>query len=88
MKNKFKIELTWHNCLTYPPKEYWNKNLYISDGTYVSGVEYDKQYGWFDQSMGDYIPYQELYKYWWADLNQTVINCSEFKEDEINYEGF
>lgn len=82
MKNKFKMELTWHNCLTCPPEEYWNKNLYISDGTYVSDAEYDKQYGWFDKSAGDYIPYKELYEYWWADLNQTVNNYSEFKEKQ------
>lgn len=82
MKNKFKMELVWHNCQSYPPEEYWNKNLYISDGTYVSGVEYDKQYGWFDQSAGDYISYQELHKYWWADLDQTVRECLEFEKEE------
>ena len=77
-KNKFTIELVWHNCYDYPPKEHWNKNLYISDGTYVSKVWYDKQYGWWEYDKGDYIPQEELNKHWWADIEQTVQGEKRF----------
>lgn len=81
MKNKFKIELTWHNCLTCPPEEYWNDDLYVTDGEYLHSVKYSKEFGWWSRETGDYLPFDLLWKYWWADLNQTVNNCSEFKEN-------
>lgn len=81
MKNKFKMELTWHNCLTYPPKEYWNDNLYVTDGTCVHSVEYHKERGWWSRELGDYIPFNILHKYWWADIEQTVITSNEFQNN-------
>ena len=79
MKDKFTIELTWHNCFTYPPKESWNNNLYISDGQYVSHATYDSHYGWFDRSAGDYIPFESLHEYYWADIEQTVQTSQAFQ---------
>ena len=32
-KNKFAVELVWHNCLTYKPEEKFNQELYVTDGT-------------------------------------------------------
>ena len=32
-KNKFSMELVWHNCLTYKPEEKFNQELYVTDGT-------------------------------------------------------
>lgn len=84
MQDKFKISLTWHNCLTCPPEETWNKNLYISDGTYVSMAKYDRFHGydrWWDACLGDYIPAQAFHKYWWADIEQTVITSDEFQNN-------
>ena len=80
MKDKFTMQLTWHNCLTHPPKEYWNDNLYCSDGEYFFPVKYHEECGWFDISSGDYIPLNTLYRHWWADLSQTVQGADEFKE--------
>lgn len=80
MKDKFTIGLVWHNCETYPPKEYWNNNLYISDGEYVSRAEYSRENGWYDKTGGVYI-YPDLVKeYWWADIEQTVRTSKEFAE--------
>lgn len=79
MKRKFQMALTWHNCLMYPPEESKNNDLYISDGVYVSGVEYDERIGWFDKTIGEYIPHQDLHTYWWADITQTVAVSEDFK---------
>ena len=72
MNNKFTMELVWHNCLTYPPKEYWNDNLYVTDGTCVHSVKYNKEHGWWSRTTGDYLPFDLLWEYWWADIEQTV----------------
>ncbi len=79
MKDKFTISLTWHNCFTYPPEEHWNNNLYISNGQYVSHAKYDARYGWFDCSAGDYVAFELLHEFYWADLEQTVVNSQEFQ---------
>lgn len=84
MKDKFTMQLTWHNCLTHPPKEYWNDNLYCSDGEYFFPVKYHEEYGWFDISSGDYMPLNTLHRHWWADLSQTVQGTDEFKEANSN----
>lgn len=75
MVNKFIMELVWHNCEAYPPKEGWNHHLYATDGQYVFRVEYDKTKGWYDTRIFEYIPKERLSQYWWADLQQTVQNC-------------
>lgn len=78
--DKFTVELTWHNCKTYPPEEDFNDDLYITNGQYVHRVEYSKDEGWYDFRMGDYLPFEFLHEYWWADIAQTVRGASEFKE--------
>ncbi len=80
MKDKFAINLIWHNCKTYPPDEKWNDNLYITDGEYVFDAEYDWQRGWYNKYAGDYIPFGELSDWWWADIEQTVQTSKEFYE--------
>jgi hypothetical protein len=80
-KNKFKIELVWHNCYDCPPEEYWNDNLYVTDGKYIHSVEYNKEYGWWSRELGDYLPFDSIWKYWWADLEQTVNKCLEFTKE-------
>ena len=30
--DKFKMELTWHNCKTCPPEECFNSYLLVTDG--------------------------------------------------------
>ena len=71
--NKFKMELTWHNCKTYPPKEVYNPCLVITNGHSVDYFPYNKKYGFP-------VPDDDLHEYWWADLGRTVRECSQFEE--------
>ena len=43
--DKFKMELTWHNCKTYPPKEIYNPWLIYTDGNNIDSFAYYKKYG-------------------------------------------
>lgn len=81
-KNKFKMELTWHNCKTYPPKEYENNNLVITDGDDVCSVSWNRYSGFYiSYGNEDIVLSSDFYEYWWwADLKQTVRKVSEFKE--------
>ena len=81
MKNKFKMELTWHNCQTHPPSEDYNSNLIATDGVNVFKVKYDKLTGWMNMTDIKRLPFDMLYDYWWADVEQTVRECSDFMED-------
>ena len=72
--DKFKMELTWHNCKTCPPKEEFNPWLLVTDGHNVDHYPYYKKYGFN-------INEDVLHKYWWADLCQTVHETKEFKGD-------
>ena len=86
MKNKFKMPLTWHNCKTYPPSEDENPSLIITNGKDVFGVKWHKEKGYY-ASYDDEDKYldPEAYEYWWwADLEQTVRGCSEFKDGDYN----
>lgn len=71
--DKFKMELTWHNCKTYPPKEKYNPWLVYTNGYHTDFCVYDKRYGFP-------IDEDDLHEYWWADIAQTVRGASEFKE--------
>ena len=82
MKNKFTMSLTWHNCQSFPPEESWNEKLWATDGKWVFPVEYDKTRGWYDKEAGEYLPFDMIYDYWWADAEQTVRGCSEFRGGE------
>ena len=71
--NKFKMELTWHNCKTCPPEEEFNRFLIITNGNHIDHCAYYNKYGFP-------IPDDELHAYWWADISRTVRESSEFKE--------
>ena len=73
MIDKFKMELTWHNCKTYPPSEDFNSWLIITDGRNTDAFVYDIKYGFP-------VAENRLHKYWWADLARTVRETKEFKE--------
>lgn len=75
MKNKFKMELTWHSCETYPPEEDYNPYLFITNGISVIAAEYRKDEGFFilERKISDNK------NLWWADLEQTVRNTKDFK---------
>lgn len=79
MKNKFTMPLTWHNCQTYPPSEAYNSNLIATDGVSVFKVKYSRLTGWLNLDTVKCLPFDILYDYWWADVEQTVRECSEFK---------
>lgn len=71
--DKFKMELTWHNCKTYPPKESFNPWLVYTNGYNIDSLQYYSKYGFP-------VPESELHEYWWADLCRTVRESDEFKE--------
>ena len=73
--DKFKMELTWHNCKTCPPEEVFNPWLIYTDGNNVSSLVYYKKYG-FPASES------ELHKYWWADISRTVRESNVFNSTE------
>ena len=77
---KFTMELVWHNCYEYPPIESHNDNLYITNGHWVHRAEYSIEDGWYDFRTGDYLPFELLWEYWWADMEQTVQGEPRFKE--------
>lgn len=79
MKDKFTMPLTWHNCYSCPPEEQWNDKLWATDGNRVFPVVYDRENGWYDKEAREYLPFELIWKYWWADIEQTVRGCSEFK---------
>ena len=76
---KFTMELVWHNCYECPPEESFNDNLIATDGERVFKVKYDKNVGWFDLDNIKFLPFELLWEYWWADIEQTVHGCSDFK---------
>lgn len=71
--DKFKMELTWHNCKTCPPKEVFNPWLIYTDGNHIDSLVYYKKYGFPPNE-------DELHKYWWADISRTVRESKEFEE--------
>lgn len=71
--DRFKMELTWHNCKTYPPKEAFNSFLIITNGRSVDYCAYYNKYGFP-------VPENKLHEYWWADISRTVRESQEFKE--------
>lgn len=71
--DKFKIELIWHNCKTYPPKEAYNPCLVITNGYNVDYCSYHKRYGFPVEN-------DVMHEYWWADISRTVKESTEFKE--------
>lgn len=79
MNNKFTMELVWHNCKTYPPKEPYNPRLLVTDGTTIHEMIWDEAFEGF-LKIGLEIRDDDLNKYWWADIRQTVQGEPKFKE--------
>lgn len=78
LKDKFTMELVWHNCITCPPTE--NHNYFImSNGDDWWPVEYWAGSGWFLYS-GLQFSKDELSKLYWADISQTAKGTVEFQE--------
>lgn len=72
--DKFKMELTWHNCKSCPPNETYNSWLIITDGHNTDSFVYDSRCGFP-------VARDKLHTYWWADLARTVRETKEFKEE-------
>lgn len=81
--DKFKMELTWHNCKTCPPEECFNSYLLVTDGLAIHEMMWDEIFGSF-WKVGLVIRGDELNKYWWADIAQTVHKTPEFKGSTNN----
>ena len=83
MRNKFTIELVWHNCKTYPPKEAENTFLLVTNGYDVYGMAWYKTEGYWVAI--DDVPVrlasEGLENWWWADIEQTVREERKFEED-------
>lgn len=71
--DKFKMDLTWHNCKTCPPEEDYNPCIIYTDGDDICSFKYWKKYG---------FPIAEnvLHNYWWTDIRRTIRESTEFKE--------
>lgn len=82
--DKFKMELTWHNCKTCPPKEDKNDFLVATDGKDVFNATWDRLLDryYIKSDCGCSFPLfsATLKDWWWGDIIQTVRNASEFKE--------
>ena len=76
--DKIKMELTWHNCKTCPPQEDFNSYLLVTDGWDIKEMRWC---GCFRNRIS-VIKEQDLDKYWWADIIQTVHKTNELKENE------
>jgi hypothetical protein len=83
MKNKFTMPLTWHNCHSCPPEELSNSYLLATDGSYVYSMSWRKGNGYLIATQLGVrgIRASELENWWWADIEQTVKECLEFKKE-------
>ena len=80
MYDKFKIELVWHNCKTYPPKEFENDNLIVTDGLEVYGMSWHRAEGYWIADERGLIKLSDLENWWWADVAQTVQGEVKFRK--------
>ena len=71
--DKFKMELTWHNCKTCPPEEDCNNWIVYTNGRDVGSFAYYKSFGF---PIGEDM----LHKFWWADISRTVRESDKFDE--------
>lgn len=79
--DKFKMELTWHNCKICPPEECTNDNLIATDGTDVFDAFWYRPDGFMIYTKhGWHGMYDDLNKWYWADIRQTVRKSKEFEE--------
>lgn len=78
---KFTMELVWHNCLTYPPKEFSNNALIATNGNDVLGMSWHRTEGYFVAEDEFHLRrLDDLENWWWADMEQTVQGEQRFKE--------
>ena len=91
---KFTMELVWHNCETYPPEEATNDYLIATDGVDVFEAAWYRPDGFMIHAKHGWNGlYDELDKWYWADIRQTVQNDGRFKgliksylvEDYVDY---
>ena len=83
MYDKFAMELVWHNCETYPPEEFANDSLIITNGHIVEPMDWHRSKGYIilDEKYGHKIlDYKHLKNWWWADIEQTVQDEVKFRE--------
>ena len=81
--NKFKMELTWHNCKTCPPEEEANNFLIVTDGDKIFNATWNKLNGYnakYDNAYCIPLPHVVLEYWWWADITQTVQQTPKFQE--------
>lgn len=77
---KFKMELTWHNCLECPPEECTNEYLIATDGDDVFEAFWYRPDGFMIRGKDRWHGlYQGLDKWYWADIRQTVWKDGRFK---------
>jgi hypothetical protein len=43
MNNEFTMEIIWHNCITCPPEERFDRTLYITNGQNIRTASYSKE---------------------------------------------
>lgn len=85
---KFKMELVWHNCLECPPEETTNDYLIATDGVDVHEAFWYRPDGFMIRGKDRWHGlYENLNKWYWADIRQTVRGDSIFKsliKDDCN----
>lgn len=80
MLDKFTMELVWHNCKTHPPKETANEKLIMSDGYEVFEAFWYRPDGFMIRGKDKWHGvYDDLNKWYWADIQQTVRGETRFK---------
>lgn len=84
---KHTMELVWHSCTSYLPKEDYNPGLYVTDGKEVFPVIWrrDKD-GWQRFSAGKWYiePGVNSDGYWWADLVQTINGFAPIQKGSVD----
>jgi hypothetical protein len=77
---KFTMELVWHNCKTHQPKETVNEKLVMTDGYEVFEAFWYRPDGFMIRGKDRWHGvYEDLNKWYWADIRQTVRGDSRFK---------
>lgn len=74
------MELTWHNCLECPPEECTNDYLIATDGDDVFEAAWYRPDGFMIHAKHGWNGlYEDLDKWYWADIKQTVQCEGKFK---------
>lgn len=77
-EKKFSMSIVWHNCLTYKPSEFFNSELFVTNGKCFCKVVYKENVGF----VGDGVFIDDTCgkNWWWCDMNQTI---NEVWEDKL-----